>query len=79
MPEHDFFEARVLVNGQASEEYNAPNDEQAKEAKIVRYIQAIPGKPFKVLVRRHSGREREGATDVYFKSKLGGGMEARAL
>jgi len=72
MPEHDFFEARVIVDGQALEEYDAPNDEQTTEGEIVRYIQAIPGKRFKVLVKRQVGCGREGATDIYFELKLDG-------
>lgn len=76
MPEHDF-EARVVVGSQALEEYDAPNDEQATEGEIVRYIQAIPGKQFKVLVKRQSGCGRDGSTDIYFKLKLDGERRLR--
>lgn len=73
MPEHDFFEARVIVDDQALEEYDAPDDEHAPEGEIVRYVQATSGKQFKVLVKRQSGCGREGSTDIYFKSKLDDG------
>lgn len=72
MPEHDLLEARILVDEEPLEEYDAPQDEKVSDGEIVRYIRATTGKQFKILARFKAGYEPKDAECLYCKILLDG-------
>ena len=72
MPEHEFLEARVLVNDEPLEEYNVPEDEETADGEIVRYIEATVDAQFKVLVGWKPGYPLKKAEWFHSNLKLDG-------
>lgn len=64
MPTHDFVDVRVIVNGQPLQEYLEPEDEEAGENQLVRYIEAAVDQHFEVSIRWLPGFQLKNALNL---------------
>lgn len=79
MPEHGFLEVLVLVDGQPLTEYPAPQDEQATDGEIVRYVQATVGKRFTVSIRWKAGFPLQGHENLHCRLEFDGTRRKKLL